>query len=123
MHSTTPCATPSPFSFFSTTYNSGNLQTLCFDHVATVGVGVWGYAIPIRENPRPVLVLLQIRPFIFNDFQDAPPATFFFSCFCIVARGWHTFPIPKSAREQTCGHAAFGGNMKLHSSRWEGTHG
>ena len=33
---------------------------------------------------------LQICPFIINNFQDAPPATLFFSCFCIVARGWHT---------------------------------
>jgi hypothetical protein len=30
---------------------------------------------------------LQICLFIFNNFQDAPPATSFFSCFCIVARG------------------------------------
>src|SRR6266567_8529524 len=30
---------------------------------------------------------LQICPFIFNNFHDAPPATPFFSKFCIVARG------------------------------------
>ena len=31
---------------------------------------------------------LQIRPFLFNNFHDAPPATSFLSSFCIVARGW-----------------------------------
>src|SRR5213080_1640037 len=30
---------------------------------------------------------LQICPFIFKQLQDAPPATLFFSCFCMVARG------------------------------------
>ena len=30
---------------------------------------------------------LQICTFIFNNFQDAPPATLFFSNFCIVTRG------------------------------------
>ena len=38
---------------------------------------------------------LQIRPFVFNNFQDAPPATLFFSCFCIVARGW-PYPSPSA---------------------------
>src|SRR5205823_7029813 len=32
--------------------------------------------------PRPSL---QICPFIFKHLQDAPPATLFFSCFCVVA--------------------------------------
>ena len=31
---------------------------------------------------------LQNRAFIFNNFQDAPPATSFLSTFCIVAGGW-----------------------------------
>src|SRR5437762_12359539 len=31
---------------------------------------------------------LQICPFVFKQLQDAPPATLFFSCFCMVARGW-----------------------------------
>src|SRR5690348_559407 len=31
---------------------------------------------------------LQIRPFIFRQMQDAPPATPSLSRFCIVARGW-----------------------------------
>src|SRR5207248_385873 len=31
--------------------------------------------------------ILQICPFVFNHFHDAPPATLFFSCFCIVAGG------------------------------------
>ena len=31
---------------------------------------------------------LQIRPFIFNDFQHAPPTTPFLPCICIVAGGW-----------------------------------
>ena len=30
----------------------------------------------------------QICPFIFRQLQDAPPATLFFSCFCMVAGGW-----------------------------------
>src|SRR5690242_18235474 len=30
---------------------------------------------------------LQICTFLFNNFHDAPPATSFFSIFCIVARG------------------------------------
>src|SRR5437763_1660589 len=29
----------------------------------------------------------QICPFIFRQLQDAPPATLFFSCFCMVAGG------------------------------------
>ena len=43
---------------------------------------------------------LQICPFVFNNFQDAPPATPFLSSFCIVAGGWHTplHPIPGSDR-------------------------
>src|SRR5579859_993696 len=32
---------------------------------------------------------LQICTFVFNHFQDAPPATPFLSTFCIVAGGWH----------------------------------
>src|SRR5215471_16949645 len=32
-------------------------------------------------------ILLQICPFVFNHFHDAPPATPFASIFCIVARG------------------------------------
>ena len=36
---------------------------------------------------------LQICPFIFKQLQDAPPATLFFSCFCMVARGcWGASP-------------------------------
>ena len=35
----------------------------------------------------------QIRPFIFNNFQDAPPATSFLSTLCIVAWGWVS-PLP-----------------------------
>src|SRR5438874_9636404 len=31
---------------------------------------------------------LQICPFVFKQLQDAPPATLFLSCFCIVAGGW-----------------------------------
>lgn len=31
---------------------------------------------------------VQIRPFSFNNFQDAPPATLFLSKICIVAGGW-----------------------------------
>src|SRR5205814_8231044 len=31
---------------------------------------------------------LQICPFIFKQLQHAPPATLFFSCFCMVAGGW-----------------------------------
>src|SRR6184192_2288387 len=30
---------------------------------------------------------VQICPFIFKQLQDAPPATLFFSCFCMVAGG------------------------------------
>jgi hypothetical protein len=37
------------------------------------------------DSPR---FLLQICPFIISNLQDAPPATLFFSCFCIVAGGW-----------------------------------
>src|SRR5215469_7599937 len=29
------------------------------------------------------------KRFVFNHFQDASPATLFFSNFCIVARGWY----------------------------------
>lgn len=38
-------------------------------------------------------VLLQICPFIFKRLQDAPPASLFFSCFCIVAGGVGTSPL------------------------------
>lgn len=31
---------------------------------------------------------LQIRSFVFNELQVAPPTTLFLSWFCIVARGW-----------------------------------
>src|SRR5205814_3566733 len=36
---------------------------------------------------------LQICSFIFKQLQDAPPATLFFSCFCMVAQGcWGASP-------------------------------
>ena len=38
--------------------------------------------------PTPCSLSVQICTFIFNHFHDAPPATLFLSCFCIVARGW-----------------------------------
>jgi len=41
---------------------------------------------PLTSHESPVTCPLQICTFIFNNFQDAPPATPFFSNFCIVAR-------------------------------------
>jgi hypothetical protein len=38
---------------------------------------------PVTNHQSPSL---QIRPFVFNHFQDAPPASSFFSYFCIAAR-------------------------------------
>ena len=48
----------------------------------------------VPYNPQPPFypaIPLQICTFVFNNFQDAPPATAFFSNFCIVARGWVPF--------------------------------
>src|SRR5215472_6058570 len=41
--------------------------------------------------------LLQICPFVFNHFHDAPPASLFFSIFCIVAGGGYTPQPPKGS--------------------------
>ena len=49
----------------------------------------------------PLQHLLQICTFVFNNFQDAPPATPFVSCFCIVARGWGT-PSPRLRLAHHC---------------------
>jgi hypothetical protein len=38
---------------------------------------------PVTNHQSPSL---RIRPFVFNNFQDAPPASSFFSYFCIVVR-------------------------------------
>ena len=104
MCAVTPSATPFPFPLFSCTYKLPNLQRLCFDNDTTVGGGGW---VRLRDYPRQTLELtsqerleaaqrlargrmqptLQNRSFIFNKLQDAPPATPFFSRFCIVARG------------------------------------
>ena len=46
----------------------------------------------VPYNPQPSIcpaIPLQICTLIFNNFQDAPPATHSFSIFCIVARGWY----------------------------------
>src|SRR5713101_1609617 len=48
-------------------------------------------------TPLPCSFSLQICTFIFNHFRDAPPATFFFSCFCIVAA-----PVLLSAQLSVC---------------------
>src|SRR5207245_2485058 len=42
--------------------------------------------LPLQPN-------LQICPFVFNHFHDAPPATLFFSWFCIVAGGGYTLSL------------------------------
>ena len=49
----------------------------------------------------------KFAPFIFNGFQDAPPATRFFSCSCIVARGWHHPPRIGTPRISWLGAAVF----------------
>src|SRR5215471_18349600 len=43
-------------------------------------------------NPFCLQQKLHICPFIFNNFHDAPPATYFLSTFCIVAEGWVGVP-------------------------------
>ena len=55
---------------------------------------------PAPYNPRPTIcpaIPLQFCTFVFNNFQDAPPATPLLSRFCIVAGGWGTPPSAKSA--------------------------
>src|SRR5260370_10426 len=44
--------------------------------------------------------LLQVCPFVFNHFQDAHPATLFFSSFCIVAGGAYT-PAARTLHKMT----------------------
>ena len=44
-----------------------------------------------------VATTLQIRPCLFNNFQDAPPATPFLLCICMVAGGW-VYPIPSGVK-------------------------
>ena len=46
---------------------------------------------PVTSHESQVTTL-QICTFIFNNFQDAPPATSFLSTFCIVAGGWQGSP-------------------------------
>ena len=41
------------------------------------------------QTPACPAIRLQICAFVFNHFQDAPPAISFPSTFCIVAGGWH----------------------------------
>src|SRR5213082_2025843 len=43
---------------------------------------------------------LQICRFVFKQLQDAPPATLFFSCFCMFARGWEGGKLRISARRR-----------------------
>ena len=50
-------------------------------------------AVPYNpKSPVCPAIPLQICTFVFNNFHDAPPATLFFSNFCIFARGWHGSP-------------------------------
>ena len=56
------------------------------------------HALPISTPPfypansRSLQPSLQICTFVFNNFQDAPPATLFLSIVCIVAGGWVASP-------------------------------
>ena len=52
-------------------------------------------------------VSLQICTFVFNHFHDAPPATSFLSCFCIVARGC-TSPALRTLRSLGSGSTVHG---------------
>ena len=53
------------------------------------GVGPKTPSLPLHpSNSSSLHSPLQICTFSFNNFQDAPPATPFSSCVCIVARGW-----------------------------------
>lgn len=67
--------------------------------------------LPIRRA-----ILAQTRPFVFNHFQDAPPATLFASRIYIVARGCIGIPSDPLNREKapfpssplfSCGSALF----------------
>ena len=68
-------------------------------------------ALPLRLGNRSSLQSsLQIYTFVFNHFQDAPPATPYVSILCIVARGW----VPRSTLNsapfvlhQTCASKSF----------------
>jgi len=83
-------------------HSTTDLLFLCFQSLPTVKfsnhcvlkkmrIGAGVYPSPSsRRVPSRILLQssLQKLPFVFNDLQVAPPATPFFSSFCIVARGW-----------------------------------
>src|SRR5690348_2569595 len=45
------------------------------------------------QTPACHAIRLQTCTFVFNNFQDAPPANSFISTFCIVAGGWYGSPL------------------------------
>jgi hypothetical protein len=83
-------------------HSTADLLFLCFQSLPTVKfsnhcvlktirIGPGVYPSPSsRRVPSRILLQssLQKLPFVFNELQVAPPATPFFSSFCIVARGW-----------------------------------
>ena len=73
---------------------SPHLAFLYFQQLATVAICKFFVLMTLQQwvgGRGPCIVLattLQICSFVFNELQDAPPATFFFSCICIVAGGY-----------------------------------
>ena len=57
---------------------------------------------------------LQICSLVFNNLQDAPPATPFLSSFCMVARGWVS---PKILRTPTGSHSCTSHESRVTSHR------
>src|SRR5213082_3282174 len=49
--------------------------------------GAINLLLPRVTSHEALVAMLQICPFVFNNFHDAPPATRFLSYFCIVAGG------------------------------------
>src|SRR5579859_7974803 len=99
MRARRPALSTSSLAFCSSSARPSNSwPALCFQSLPTIKLcnsfllitiqnagGGWVPAFALHSS-------LQIRPFVFNNFQDAPPATLYFSWFCIVARGW----VPRS---------------------------
>jgi hypothetical protein len=102
-----PCRSPSPIQRMSSLYPfsfhrfphsfapMGHCNPFLINHFRTLSHAMEGGGMNplfprVISHGSPV-TMLQICPFNFNNFHDAPPATPFFSCFCIVAGGVGSF--------------------------------
>ena len=91
-------ATPSSLPLFSSTYNSGNLQPLCFDHVATVGWGGRGSSL-FCLFALCLCMPLQTSPFYFQQLARCSSRNPFLSKHLHCCRGMAIPPAAKTLQK------------------------